>query len=61
MKLNPKVFLTSLSTNSNHHLQLVHDLLLGVEVKGLPTCHHLPELLLQLPKFHLSQLLFDLL
>lgn len=61
MKLNPKFSPTSLSANSNHHLLLVHDLLLGVEVKGLPTCHHLPELLPQLSKFHLSQLLFDLL
>lgn len=47
--------------NSDHHLLLVGDLLLGAEVKGLATFHHLPELLPQLPKLSLSQLLFDLL
>lgn len=46
---------------SDHHLLLVRDLPLGAEVKGLPTVHHLPELLPQLPKLPLSQLLFGLL
>lgn len=47
--------------NSDHHLLLVLYLLLGAEVKGLPTLYHLPELLPQLPKFRLGQLLFRLL
>lgn len=50
-----------LRQNPNHHSLLSQDLLLGAEVKGLPTFHHLPELLPQLPKLHLSQLLFFLL
>lgn len=50
-----------LAQNPNHHSLLIQDLLLGAEVKGLATFHHLPELLPQLPKLHLSQLLFFLL
>lgn len=54
MKPKPQIF-------SDHHLLLVRDLLLGAEVKGLPTVHHLPELLPQLPKLPLNQLPFGLL
>lgn len=60
-KPKPKFSPSSLSTKPNHHSLLIQDLLLRAEVKGLPTCHHLPELLPQLPKLDLSQLLFSLL